>query len=112
MMSTYMLTETNLETVFYSSITTSGIDEIPLVRRRAHATGVAGKGRTTALGLALVVLEHEQIVRAQLEGRVVTTHRLIGVIVAPRAHIIARAQAYLVKGTNGLVVVSIAASVV
>lgn len=91
----------SLEAILHRAVATTAVDEVALLRGRAHAAaGVARKGGIAALGLALVVLEHEQVVHTELERGVIALQRLVGVVVAPRAHIIARAQAHLVKGTH------------
>jgi hypothetical protein len=90
-----------LEAILYRAIATTAVDKVALLRSRAHAAaGVARKRRVAALGLALVVLEHEQVIHTKLERGVVALQRLVRTIVAPRTYIITRAQAYLVKGTH------------
>ena len=91
----------SLESIFHRAVATTGVEELALVRGRADtASAVARKARTAALGLALVVLEHEQVVRSELEGRVVALQRLIRMVVAPRADTVARRQAHIVKRTD------------
>ena len=92
---------TVLKAVLHRAVAATAVDEVTLLRGRAHAAaGVARKGGAAALGLALIVLEHEQVVHTELERGVVALQRLVGVVVAPRAHIVTRAQAHLVKGAH------------
>ena len=51
------------------AVSTTARNHIALLRRRAHATRATAEARTAALGLALVVLEDEQIVGADLDLR-------------------------------------------
>ena len=46
-------------------VTTTAINQIPLGRRRANAATIAAQRGTTALRLALVVLEDKEIVGAR-----------------------------------------------
>jgi hypothetical protein len=54
---------------------------IALLRRRADAATIAAEGCAAALGLALVILKHEEGIGARLELRAL--ERLIGGRVAP-----------------------------
>jgi len=79
-----------------------------LLRRRAHTATVAAEGGTAALGLALVVLEHEQLIGTRLEGR--APERLIRGRVTPGRRI-ARGEANIVEGTHRLIRILRAAAV-
>jgi hypothetical protein len=60
-----------LKAVLYSSVTATAIDKVALIWCRANAATITCIGRTTALGLALIVLEHKEIVGAEVEWGVV-----------------------------------------
>jgi hypothetical protein len=48
------------------TISASSIEEIALLRRRADASTVATERGPAALGLALVIFEHEEVIGAGL----------------------------------------------
>ena len=80
------------------AVATTSSDELALLRRRAHAAAAAAEGRTAALGLALVVLEHEQRIRTRLKGR---SHQwLIWRRRTPRTDIVASLEANVIKRSN------------
>ena len=56
------------------TIAAPGVDKIPLVGRGTNTASIAAQSRTAALGLALVVLEDEQIVGAHFHGRAGQRH--------------------------------------
>ena len=60
-----------LKAVLDSSVTTTAIDKVALIRCRANTATVTCIGRTTALGLALVILKHKEIVGAEVEWGIV-----------------------------------------
>lgn len=77
------------------------VDELALLGRRADAATVAAEGRTAALGLALVVLEHEEAVRAKLH--LGAAQRLVRGSVTPLTHTIACLQLHAVKLAHGYI---------
>ena len=92
----------SLEAILHGAVSTTAIDEITLIGGRAYAATVARIRRAAALGLALIVLEHEQIVRTQLEGGIVALQRLIGTIITPSTDVIYWLQIDTVKRANRL----------
>jgi len=58
-----------LKPILHSPIATTAVDEVPLVRSRADTATIAAQRRATALRLALIVLEDEQIIGAELHRR-------------------------------------------
>ncbi len=79
------------------------VDKLALLGACAHASTIARETRAAALRLALVVLEHEQIVGTDLELGEIAIHRLVGLRVAPVAHRVASGQAHTIVGADGLV---------
>jgi hypothetical protein len=53
-----------LEISTHHTVSTTCVDEITLLGAGADTSSIAAKRRTTALRLALVILEHKEIVRA------------------------------------------------
>ena len=95
-----------LEAIFHGSVATAAIDKVALLGCCANTAAIAGIGRTAAFRLALVILEHKQVIHADLEGRVVALYRLIRVVVTPLTDIVASAQANTVERTHGLAIKS------
>ena len=70
------------------AVVTAAGNVLTLLGSRAHTATTTAERSTTALRLALIVLEHKQRIVAGLKFR---THQgLIGLRVAPRAYLIAR----------------------
>ena len=84
------------------AITTARVDQLALVRRGANAAAVAAVARVAALRLALVILEHEEVVLPQLD--LGTTERLIRGGAAPLA-VRARLQSNSIKRADLLILV-------
>ena len=51
------------------AIASTSIDKVALLWGRANTATVAAEGCATALGLALIILEHEEIVRSKFSLR-------------------------------------------
>jgi hypothetical protein len=84
------------------------VNEVTLLGRGANAATIAAEGGTAALGLALVVLEHEEAVITRLE--LGASERLIRGSVAPAGRV-ARLQADAIKSTHHLVRIARATTV-
>jgi hypothetical protein len=59
----------SLEAVFNRPVATTHVNQLTLLRGRADAATITRERGTTALRLALVIFEHEEIVGANLKGR-------------------------------------------
>jgi len=56
------------------AISTPSINQEAILRRCANTSTIAAQSRAAALGLALIVLEDEQIIGADLNSRAVQGH--------------------------------------
>lgn len=90
-----------LHGLLYSAIATAGVDKVALLGSSAHAAAAATETGPTALRLALVVLENEQAVGADLE--LGAQQRLIGGLLAPLRHTTLGHLLQVVVDANGLV---------
>jgi len=59
----------HLKPILYRTVSTTAVDEVPLIRSRANAATIAAQCCTTALRLAFIVLEEKQIVGADFHWR-------------------------------------------
>ena len=91
------------------SVTSTTRDQLALLGCRADAAPTAREGRAAALGLALIILEHEERILTRLKLR---AHQLlIGRRIAPRTHAVLRHDILGVKVTDRLVALSISARI-
>ena len=86
------------------AVTATARDKITLLRRRANAARTAAETRTAAFRFALVILEHEEIIRADFYFG--TQKRLIRSLIAPVAHAVIRNFENVIIGTHRLVVLA------
>ena len=86
------------------TVAAAGGNEVTLLRRRTNATAAAAEAGRAALRLALVVLEHEEIVGTDLN--IGTQQRLIGRRSTPVRQTICRLLHNIVIGANRLVVIA------
>ena len=79
-------------------------NQVALAGRGANATGPAAEGGWAAFGLALIVLEQEQIVGTDLDFG--AQQWLIGRGIAPVALAIVGALHHIIVGSNGFIVLA------
>ena len=82
------------------AIASAACDEVALSRCSAYAAATATERRAAALRLALIVLEHEEIVRSRGELLRTAYKSLIRSRIAPCAHAIIRGQFHTIKRAN------------
>lgn len=92
------------------TVAAAAVNKITLLRRCAHAATTAAERRRAALGLALVVLEHEEIVGTNLNFG--TQQWLIRCRTAPVGQTVRRLLDNIIIGANRLVVVANRRSVI
>ena len=85
-------------------------NEVTLLRRRAYAAAAAAERRRAALGLALIVLEHEEIVGTNLN--IGTQQWLIRCRTAPVGQTVRRLLDNVIIRANRLVVVAYRRSII
>lgn len=90
-----------LDGLLHSAVAATGVDEVALLRGGANAATAATETGPAALRLALVVLEDEEAIGANLE--LGAQQRLIGGLLAPLGHTALRRLLQVVVDTNGLV---------
>ncbi len=90
-----------LEPILHRPVPAAHVDHLALLGRGANAAAVARIRGAAALRLALVILEHEEGIVANLECR--THQRLIRQRIAILAHAVIRHQLHAVKCTHRLI---------
>ena len=82
-------------------VSTAARQVLSLIRSCADAPTAAAETRPTAFGLALVVLEHEEVIVAG--NKLGSCERLIGGRVSPAGYIVARREDDTIVAANGLI---------
>ena len=94
----------SLDAILHGAIAAPCVNKIALLGARAHASHIRRIGGGAAAGLGLIIAEDKEAVGAGLE---LGAHQgLIGIRIAPCADRIPRADPYVIKGANGLVVLA------
>ena len=90
-----------LHTILHGAIAAPCINKGSLLRARAHASHIRRIGGGAAAGLGLVIFKDKEFIMAGL--KLGPHQRLVGFRIAPRADGISRADLYVIKGANGLI---------
>jgi hypothetical protein len=105
----FILLSIPLNTLGDGAISSTPRNILTLLGRRAHTSSAAAEARSTALGLALVILEHKEAIGPGLE--LSACKRLIRRSVTPPRNTVARRELHAVKGANRRILLSRAASI-
>lgn len=65
----FLIYNSCLKSILYGAIATTSVDKVPLFRSCAHTSTIAAESCTTALWLALIILEKKQVIGTNLYGR-------------------------------------------